>query len=62
MSQGGVVFQNQMINGDKELCEFSARKKARLKLLASEGRVPHRATARMVAVLVLQLHSSPAEV
>jgi len=62
VSRGGAVFKNQTLNGDKELCEFSASKRAKLKLSASEGRVPHGATAQLVAALVLQLHSSAAEV
>lgn len=57
-SRGGAVFKNQTLNGDKELCEFGAGKKARLKFLASKGHVARRATAQLAAVLVLQLHSS----
>lgn len=60
-SQGGAVFKNQMLNGIKELCELSTSKKTRLKALASEGHVPRRATAWLVAVLVLQLHHPPVE-
>lgn len=54
--QGGAVFKNQMLNGIKELCELSTSRKARLKALASEGHVPCRAIAWLVAVQVLLLH------